>query len=94
MTQLVDRPSAVPVPSTSPLDRVLGVVGVTWEVAAYLALLAVGGVMRLWDLGVRAMHHDESLHVLYGWYLYVGRGYQNDPMMHGPFHYHAIALSY
>jgi uncharacterized protein (TIGR03663 family) len=48
----------------------------------------------MYDLGARAMHHDESLHGLYSWYLYVGRGYVHDPMMHGPFLFHITALSY
>jgi uncharacterized protein (TIGR03663 family) len=76
------------------IDRALSVVGVTWEALAYAGLVAVAAIMRLWDLGTRAMHHDESLHVLYSWYLYAGRGYQHDPMMHGPFQFHANALIY
>src|SRR5262249_50876582 len=28
------------------------------------------------------------------WYLYVGRGYKHDPMMHGPFQFHLNALIY
>lgn len=63
-----------------------------WEVPAYLVLLGIALAMRLWDLGSRAFHHDESLHALYSWYLAVGRGYQHDPMMHGPFQFHANAL--
>ena len=62
-----------------------------WELALYGGLLVVAGVMRLWDLGVRAIHHDESLHALYSWNLYTGRGYQHDPMMHGPFQFHGNA---
>ena len=54
------------------------------ELAAYAGLLVVAGVMRLWDLGSRAMHHDESLHAFYSWTLYKGDGYQHNPMMHGP----------
>ena len=50
--------------------------------------------MRMIDLGARAMHHDESLHALYSWYLFVGRGYTHDPMMHGPFLFHFTALLY
>jgi len=65
-----------------------------WEAPAYLLLLALALAMRLWDLGSRALHHDESLHALYSWYLAVGRGYQHDPMMHGPFQFHANALLY
>ena len=55
-----------------------------WEWATYGALLVVGGAMRLWDLGSRAVHHDESLHAYYAWKLASGDGYAHDPLMHGP----------
>ena len=42
-------------------------------------------LMRLWDLGSRAMHHDESLHAWFAWNLSIGNGYSHNPMMHGPF---------
>ena len=47
--------------------------------------------MRFWDLGVRAFHHDESLHAFYSWNLYAGEGYIHNPMMHGPFQMEATA---
>ncbi len=62
-----------------------------WEVAGYAALIVAGLAMRLWDLGSRAMHHDESLHALYSWKLFNGDGYQHNPMMHGPFQFEANA---
>ncbi|MBI2887140.1 MAG: TIGR03663 family protein [Chloroflexi bacterium] len=65
-----------------------------WEKAAFLALVLVAALLRFWDLGSRALHHDESLHALYSWYLYTGRGYVHDPLMHGPFQFHAVALIY
>lgn len=60
----------------------------------FVVLLALAFALRIWDLGSRAMHHDESLHALYSWYLYVGRGYTHDPLMHGPFLFHFSALLY
>ena len=65
--------------------------GPWWEPAAYCALVAVAAAMRLWDLGSRALHHDESLHAQYAWNLYTGEGFRHDPMMHGPFQMEAIA---
>ena len=62
-----------------------------WEAASYVVLLLIGLSMRLWDLGSRAMHHDESLHALYSWNLFTGHGYQHNPMMHGPFQFEANA---
>ncbi len=62
-----------------------------WEAAAYLSLMFVAATMRLWDLGSRAMHHDESLHATYAWYLANGQGFIHNPMMHGPFQMEATA---
>ncbi len=67
---------------------------VNWELVAYVAFALVAVATRFWDLGSRAIHHDESLHALYSWYLYVGKGYQHDPMMHGPFQFVGNALFY
>ena len=62
-----------------------------WEAAGYAALVVVGLAMRLWDLGARAMHHDESLHALYSWKLATGDGYSHNPMMHGPLQFEVNA---
>ncbi len=62
-----------------------------WEAGGYGALLLVGLAMRLWELGARAMHHDESLHALYSWNLSNGAEYIHNPMMHGPFQFEANA---
>ncbi|MCX6021356.1 MAG: TIGR03663 family protein [Chloroflexi bacterium] len=77
-----------------PRPRATWTVTLDWERLLYGLLIVTALTMRLWDLGARALHHDESLHALYSWYLYTGRGYQHDPMMHGPFQFHASALMY
>jgi uncharacterized protein (TIGR03663 family) len=64
------------------------------ELLPYLILAVVGLALRLYDVGQRAFHHDESLHAVYSWYLYVGRGYVHDPLMHGPYQFHVPALLY
>jgi uncharacterized protein (TIGR03663 family) len=64
------------------------------EMVAFLALTLIAGVLRFWDLGSRMMHHDESLHAVYSYYLYIGKGYVHDPMMHGPFLFELNALVY
>jgi predicted membrane-bound mannosyltransferase len=53
-------------------------------------LLALG--LRLWELGGRAMHYDEAIHVHYAWRLAYGEGYIHSPWMHGPFQIEATAL--
>jgi uncharacterized protein (TIGR03663 family) len=68
--------------------------GVNWEVALYVAFFALAIFTRFYNLGDRVMSHDESLHTLYSWNLYAGKGYQHDPLMHGPFLFHTNALVY
>lgn len=62
-----------------------------WEVAAYLAILFVALTLRLWDLGARAIHHDESLHAYFSWQVYNGNGYLHNPLTHGMFIFHSTA---
>ncbi|HTD77629.1 MAG TPA: flippase activity-associated protein Agl23, partial [Chloroflexota bacterium] len=79
------------------------------EWALYGAFTLIGAIMRFWDLGTRALHHDESLHATYSWYLWEclknnvwqcvtggnpGAEYHYDPMMHGPYQFHGNALIY
>ncbi|HYW90367.1 MAG TPA: flippase activity-associated protein Agl23, partial [Chloroflexota bacterium] len=60
----------------------------------FLALMLLGLVLRVWGLGAKALHHDESLHAFYSWRLYDGEGYAHDPMMHGPLLFELNALAY
>ena len=61
------------------------------ELTAYASLIAVAAGMRLWDLGSRALHHDESLHAYFSWELSEGRAFVHNPMMHGPLQFEANA---
>ncbi|MBI5876026.1 MAG: TIGR03663 family protein [Chloroflexi bacterium] len=75
------------------LDRPLtALLRFTVESALWLGIVLFTVLTRFWDLGSRAYNHDESLHTLYSWYLYQGRGYIHDPMMHGPFQFHLNTL--
>jgi predicted membrane-bound mannosyltransferase len=67
---------------------------ITWETFAWLGMMLAAIVSRFWDLGSKTLHHDESLHTYYSWELATGRGYVHDPLMHGPFLFHANALVY
>ncbi|MEX1255544.1 MAG: flippase activity-associated protein Agl23 [Dehalococcoidia bacterium] len=58
-----------------------------WEVGLYFVLVGVALGLRLWDLDGRAVHHDESIHNWYSWELAEGRGYEHDPVYHGPLKY-------
>ncbi len=74
--------------------RVSGLLSLDREQLAYLGLVLLAGLLRFWDLGTRMLHHDESLHAVYSYYLYIGKGYVHDPMMHGPFLFELNALVY
>ena len=66
----------------------------TLEHAIWAGLFALAALSRLWELGSRALHHDESLHTYYSWIFSEGLGYSHHPMMHGPFLFHFNALTY
>jgi predicted membrane-bound mannosyltransferase len=67
---------------------------VSYEGAAFLLLIGLAILTRFWDLGGKTLHHDESLHTYYSWLFATGQGYRHDPLMHGPFLFHANALVY
>src|SRR5579872_4189870 len=75
------------------LQRLAGLAA-HWETIAYSAVLLAGFLLRFWDVGARAVHHDESLHSYYSWLLYAGHGYSYDPLMHGPFQFEVIPIFY
>lgn len=50
--------------------------------------------MRVYDLGSRAVHHDESLHGYFAFQIFNGAGYDHNPLMHGMFLFHSIATSF
>ena len=83
------RETVLPQETAAPEEREVS--WARWELIAYLLILLAALSLRLWDLGDQALHHDESLHAIYSWYLYEGRGYLHDPMMHGPFQFFGTA---
>src|SRR5215210_9068547 len=96
MVQVEERPSSPPQLTAGPATDTLQALVLRCGVypALFVGLVLAGFVLRIHRLGERAIHHDESLHALYSWYLYVGRGYVQDPMMHGPWQFHFAALIY
>ena len=61
-------------------------------IAAVGALVLLALVMRTFELGERALHHDESLHALFSYNFAEGKGYRHDPLMHGPLQFHILGL--
>jgi uncharacterized protein (TIGR03663 family) len=79
----------------SSLDRPLFTrITLNWELICWAIILVVAIALRFWDLGSRAQHHDESMHSFYSWELYRGKGFIHNPLLHGPFLYHATAVIY
>ncbi len=74
----------------SPLERFR----LSWETLIYIVIVLLAVVTRFYLLEPRVMSHDENSHVYYSWLLYKGQGYAHDPVTHGPFQFHIVALSY
>ena len=61
-----------------------------WEISIYVALVALAALTRFWDLGTRAMHHDESIHAFFA--LEFLGAYEHNPLTHGPLQFFGINL--
>ena len=66
----------------------------TNELMLFAAVILLAIASRFFMLEARVMSHDESLHTYFSWLLYRGQGYEHSPMMHGPFQFHIVALTY
>jgi uncharacterized protein (TIGR03663 family) len=79
----------------SPLERLLGLrIRLNTEVIVFTVLIILAILTRFYNLGARTMSHDETTHVYFSWQYEQGKGYQHDPLSHGPLQFHLIALSY
>jgi predicted membrane-bound mannosyltransferase/DNA-binding beta-propeller fold protein YncE len=67
---------------------------VTNEIVIFIGVILLAVITRFYNLEARVMSHDESLHTYFSWLLYRGQGYEHSPMMHGPFQFHIVALTY
>ena len=65
-----------------------------WGLTIFTIIIILAFFTRIYDLGSRVMSHDETSHVYFSWLLYRGQGYAHDPVTHGPFQFHLVALSY
>ncbi len=65
-----------------------------WEWVVWSIVLTAAASTRLWDLGARAMSHDESLHAFLSFRLFTDGVYRHEPVYHGPLLYHVNALVY
>ncbi len=66
-----------------------------WTIFLFVLILLLATGLRLYNLPLRAMHHDEvSGHHTFANDLYALHKYHYDPVYHGPLLYHFMALSY
>ena len=67
---------------------------ISWETILFGIILLLAVLSRFYDLGARVISHDETSHVYYAWRFFRGMGYSHDPITHGPFQFHFLALIY
>ncbi len=65
-----------------------------WQVLVFLAVLVFVAFTRFWDLGARALHHDESMHARFSWDIYRSFNYRYNPVLHGPFQFYLTAFMF
>lgn len=61
------------------------------EIIAYVVLVAVALALRLYDLGDRPFHHDESQDAYFSWLFAKNGDYQYNPLLHGPLRFYLTA---
>ncbi|MBF6599474.1 MAG: TIGR03663 family protein [Dehalococcoidia bacterium] len=87
-------------PNEAARERISALATRYWEIAAYALVGTIAAVMRFWNLGARAYHHDESLHGFFSYQFTQGlryvfsfgsqgqsETYKHVPFMHGPFQF-------
>lgn len=80
--------------AAEPGGATLSLPAIPLETLAWAVIFVVGAFLLFYRLDLKPLHHDESLHAYYAWELFKGLGYKYNPMMHGPFLFHANALVY
>src|SRR4030065_1701648 len=68
--------------------------GFSIEKIIFAVILIIAIFTRFYLLEPRVMSHDETSHTYFSWLFYKGDGYAHDPVTHGPFQFHLVALSY
>ena len=64
------------------------------ELIAYGVLVLVALGLRLYDLGDRPFHHDESQDAYFSWILFTKGDYAYNPLLHGPLRFYLTAGMY
>jgi predicted membrane-bound mannosyltransferase len=78
--------------ASTALDRVRGLTVEQW---LWIAVFVVAALFRFWGLGDKPLHHDESMHAYFSLAFAANpAGYRYDPLLHGPFQFHAEGLMF
>ena len=64
------------------------------ELAAYAVLVVVALGLRLFELGDRPFHHDESQDAYFSWIFFTQGDYQYNPLLHGPLRFYLTAAMF
>ena len=64
------------------------------EVAFYIVLTIIAFIMRMWQLGERAVHYDEGLHLGCSFNLFNPAAWCYEPWVHGPFQFIGTGVIY
>ncbi len=65
----------------------------TLEQWAWVAVVLLAGVLRVWGMGDKPLHHDESMHAYFSYaFARDPASYVYDPLLHGPFQFHAVGI--
>jgi len=60
---------------------------------AWVAVILLAGVLRVWGMGDKPLHHDESMHAYFSYaFARDPSSYVYDPLLHGPFQFHAVGI--
>ena len=66
---------------------------VTIEGWLWVAVILLGAVLRIWGIGDKPLHHDESMHAFFSLsFARAPASYVYDPLLHGPFQFHAVGF--
>jgi uncharacterized protein (TIGR03663 family) len=67
----------------------------TLEQWLWIAVIGLAAVLRFWGLGDKPLHHDESMHAYFSLaFAQNPSSYSYDPLLHGPFQFHAEGLMF
>jgi predicted membrane-bound mannosyltransferase len=67
----------------------------SFESWLWIGVLALAALLRFWGLGDKPLHHDESMHAYFSLtFAQSAANYAYDPLLHGPFQFHAEGLMF